>query len=154
MDQFDWRVQCRLAAAWQRSHPDSLIYVPSAFQQAGAPSELEYYGDRLRAEGVPGDLLRLDPRGYETVEQCELALALARSEQAKLVAVVCQVQARRVRHLLQEQAVEPIIARGKPNRWLQFTHLVLARVFPVVDHLGMREAWKQQIARRRVQGRQ
>ena len=154
VEQFDWRVQCRLAADLQRTTPESIIYVPSAFRQAGTKSEIEFYRGQLLEEGVPEASLRLEPRGLETVEQCELALAVANREQSSLAVVVCEVQARRVRHLMKGHEVKFIIARGTPNQWLQFTNLILGVLFPVVDALGLRGWWKQRIAGRRLQGKQ
>ena len=84
-EKYDWRVQCRTAAALQHEIPDSIIYVPSAFQQTGARSELEFYGAQLRTDGVSQESMLLDPHGLETVEQCELALALSEKNRARLI---------------------------------------------------------------------
>jgi hypothetical protein len=151
---FDWRAQCRLAAKLQAERPEACIYVPSAFQQEGARSELEFYGEQLRAEGVPEEGMQLDARGLDTVEQCELALAAAASASARLIAVTGSTQARRVRYLTRGHEVEHFTVRGTTNRGLWFTHSVLGFVFPVLDHLGLREQWKAFVARRRLQGRQ
>lgn len=153
-EEFDWRVQCRLAAKLQKERSDSVVYVPSAFQQAGARSELEFYGDELREDGVPPDAILLDPRGLDTVEQCDLALALAEKEQASLIAISCHVHVQRVRYLLRGHPVENVIARGTPSQWLRFTHLVLGIAFPVLDKLGLRDWWKQFVTRRRLKGKQ
>lgn len=151
---YDWRVQCRLAAALHRSEPDVMVYVPSAFQQEGAPAEVEFYGDLLRAEGVPDSALRLEKRGLETVEQCELATSLAAEEGARLVVISCYVHFPRVRYLLNGHAVEHVVAWGTPSRWLSFTHSVLRWAFPVIDQLGLRQAWKDRVAQRRREGKQ
>ncbi len=153
-EQFDWRAQCRLAAENQRATPDSVVFVPTAFQQEGARSELEFFGDQLRAEGVTEDALLLSKQGFETVEQCELALALAENERARLIAITCHVQFKRVGYLLRGRDVEHVVAYGTPNRWLQFTNRVLGIVFPVLDWLGLREWWKRRVAMRRSQGKQ
>jgi len=153
-EKFDWREQCRLAARLRKEMPGATVYVPSAFQQAGAPSELAFYGAQLRAEGVPEEALVLDPRGLDTVEQCELALALAHGVNARLVAVSCAVHVARVRWLLRGHQVQHVIARGTPSRWLQFTHVVLAIAFPFLDVLGLRGWWKRRVSRRRLAGRQ
>ncbi len=151
---FDWRVQCRVAAALQRGLAESIVYVPSGFRQAGSPSELEYYGDELRAAGATEAALRLEPDGLDTTEQCDLAVALARRENAALLVVSCRVHFRRVRYLLKDHAVEHVIVDGIPSRWLQFTHIVLAMAFPVLDALGLRRAWMKFVARRRQKGKQ
>jgi hypothetical protein len=151
---FDWHVQCRLAAQLQREREDAVIFVPSAFQQTGSASELEFYGERLRAEGVPGAALRLEPRGLETIGQCELALDLAQRENARLIAVTCAVQLARVRYLLSGHQVEHIVAHGTPSASLRLTNAILAIAFPIIDHLGMRRAWIRWTARRRLSGRQ
>lgn len=143
-----------MAAASFNANPDAVVYVPSAFQQAGARSELELYGDQLCAEGVPVDSMVLDRRGFDTVEQCELALALAAKEHARLMAISCDVHSTRVRYLLRGSSVEHLIAIGTPNRWLRFTHRVLSVTFPVLDHLGLRGWWKGRVARRRMKGKQ
>lgn len=153
-EHFDWRVQCRIAATLQKASLNSVIYVPSAFQQTGTKSELTFYGDQLRAEGVPEEALRLDEHGLETVEQCELALALADREQARMVVIVCHVQVMRVRYLLRDHNVEFIIAKGTPNIGLHFTSLILGVLFPIIDVLKLRGWWKQRIARRRARGKQ
>lgn len=153
-DHFDWREQCRVAARLQKNMPDAVVYVPSAFQQADSPSELDFYGAQLRADGVSADALLLDPHGLDTIEQCDLALALAAKQNARLIAVSCAVHERRVRHLLRGQDVEHVIARGTPSRWLQFTHIVLGFVFPVIDALGLRDWWKRRVVRRRLAGKQ
>ncbi len=153
-EQFDWRVQCRLAAALQKTMQNSVIYVPSAFQQTGTKSEIEFYGKQLLADGVPLEALHMDRRGLETVEQCELALALAKLEGAHLVAIVCDVQAMRVRYLLRGHDAEFIGATGTPNKFLRFTNLILGILFPLVHVLGLRGRWKQQVARRRMLGKQ
>ena len=153
-EQFDWRAQCRLAAALQKALADSIIYVPSAFQQAGTRSELEFYGEQLRNEGVPHEAIQLDRQGYETVEQCELAIALAEKESARLIVISCHVHFGRVRYLLKGHPVEHVIAHGTPSPWLHFTHLVLGLGFPVLDKLGLRDWWKHRVTRRRLQGKQ
>lgn len=153
-EDYDWRVQCRLAAGLLRDHPDVVVYVPSAFQQQGAGSEIEYYSAQLLKDGVPADALLMDKRGLETVEQCELALELAGSLQARLIAVSCAVQARRVKYLLRRHHVEHVIANGTPNPWLRFTHAVLAFLFPVIDAAGGRGWWKRMVEGRRQKGRQ
>jgi hypothetical protein len=153
-EDFDWREQCRLAASLQRERSDAVIFVPSAFQQSGSPSELESYGARLRAEGVPEIAMRLEPRGLETVEQCELAIELAQRENARLVAVTCSVQLARVKYLLRHHDVEHIVAHGTPNAWLRVSNAILAIAFPIIDHLGLRPAWKRWTSRRRLQGKQ
>jgi hypothetical protein len=153
-DQSDWRAQCRLAAVLQRGIPHSVVYVPSAFQQAGSPSELELYKEQLRAEQVPPEGMLLDPQGLDTVGQCELALAFAGKEQARLIALSCYVHFRRVRYLLKGHPVEHVVACGEPNRGLRLTHLVLGVVFPVLDRIGLRNWWKIRVSRRRLQGRQ
>ena len=153
-EQFDWRSQCRLAASLQRALPDSIIYVPSAFQQSGAKSEIDYYGEQLRDEGVPTDSQRLERCGLDTVEQCDLALALAKVENARLLVISCYVHFKRVRYLMKGHTVQHVIAYGTPSRWLQFTHLVLGVLFPVIDFLGLRSRWKQWVNRRRLQGKQ
>lgn len=153
-EQFDWRVQCRKAAEMQKATPGSLIFVPSAFQQTGSRAEIDFYGEQLRAEGVPEKALLLSKRGFDTVEQCELALALLNQEQARLIAISCHVQSRRVRSLLKGHAVEHVVVHGIPSRWLQFTNCVLGFGFPVLDWLGLREWWKRRVARRRLQGKQ
>lgn len=151
---YDWRVQCRLAADCVKRKPGSVIYVPSAFQKEGCASELEFYGERLRAEGVPDEAMILELRGFDTVEQCELAIAFAAKEHAKLITITCRVQSRRVRYLMRGAGVEHIIAEGTPNRWLQFTNLALGVAFPIMDRLGLREWWKRRVARRRLGGKQ
>ena len=151
---FDWHEQCRLAAATQKIESDSIIYVPSAFQQKGTRSELDFYQERLNAEGVADDSMVLEMKGLDSVEQCELALEFARRLGARLIAVSCATHYRRVRYLLKGGHVEHRIAVGTPNRWLAFTHLVLALVFPVLDALGLRHWWKLWVARRRLEGRQ
>lgn len=151
---FDWRAQCRVAAALQRGLDGSVIYVPSGFQQAGSPSELEFYGGALREAGVPDEALMLEPRGLDTIEQCDLATALAQSENARLVVVSCRVHFRRVRYLLKDHEVEHVIVDGVPSRWLQFTHIVLGVMFPVLDALGLRAQWRRYVNRRREKGRQ
>ena len=151
---YDWRVQCQLAAARWKSGTDSVIYVPSAFQQTGARSELDFYGELLSASGVPGDAMMLDPRGLDTVEQCELALALAARENARLVAISCHVHLPRVRYLLRGHGVEHVVASGTPNRWLHFTHIILAVLFPILDMLGLRGWWKSRVTKRRQAGLQ
>lgn len=153
-DQFDWRVQCRMAAELQKGTADSVVFVPSAFQQAGARSEIDFYGEQLRAAGVAEYALLLTRQGWDTVEQCELALALAKLERARLIAISCNVHFKRVRYLLKGHAVEHVIAHGTPNRSLHFTHLALGIVFPVFDRLGLREWWKRWVARRRSRGKQ
>lgn len=151
---FDWREQCRLAALVWRADPHSMIFVPSAFQQTGAPSELDFYGDQLRREGVSERSLILHARGLDTVEQCELALARAASERGSLIAITCAAQSLRVRYLLRGHRVLHVTAHGTPSRWLQFTNLVLAIAFPIIDQLGLREWWKQRLTQRRVLGKQ
>lgn len=153
-EDFDWRQQCRLAAVLQRERSDAVIYVPSAFRQSGAPSELEFYGERLRAEGVPETAMRLEARGLETVEQCELAIDLAQREHARLTAVTCRVQLARVKYLLRHHDVEHIVAHGTPNAWLRVSNAILAIVFPIIDQLGLRASWKRWTARRRLEGKQ
>lgn len=153
-EKYDWRVQCRVAAGLLGEMPEAAVYVPSAFQQAGSPSELEFYGAQLRDEGVPPEALLLDPRGLDTIEQCELAAALAQNEGARLVAISCAVHLRRVRYLLRGHAVEHVVAHGTPSRWLQFTHIVLGAAFPVIDALGLRGWWRQRVRERRLSGRQ
>ncbi len=153
-DQFDWHVQCRLAASLQRNTEDSVIYVPSAFHQTGSPSELDYYGAELRSLGVPESALILASHGLDTVEQCELATALATETGAQLIAVTCHVQRHRIRYLLRHTTVQHIIARGTPSRWLHFTHLVLTLAFPVLDLLGLRPWWKARLHHRRLAGKQ
>ncbi len=153
-DQADWRVQCRMAAERLRSLEDAVIYVPSAFQMTGKPHELDYYAGELRALGVAESALRLDPRGLDTVEQCELALDAARGGKAKLIAITCSTQSPRVRWLLRGHDVMHVTARGRANRWLRFSNGVLALVFPVLDVLGLREWWKARVARRRQAGLQ
>ena len=153
-DRYDWRVQCRLAAALQRSEPDVMVYVPSAFHQEGASSEIEFYGERLRAEGIPEVALRLEQRGLETVEQCELATALAVAHGARLVVISCYAHFPRVRYLMNGYTVEHVVAWGTPSAWLQLTHVVLQWGFPVIDKLGLRQAWKDRVARRRKEGKQ
>ena len=135
---FDWRAQCRVASALQKALPDAIIYVPSAFQQSGAKAEIDYYGEQLREEGVPTDSLKLEHCGLDTVEQCDLALALAKTENAQLLVISCYVHFKRVRYLMKGHAVEHVIAYGTPSRWLQFTHLVLGVLFPVIDFFGLR----------------
>lgn len=153
-EKFDWREQCRIAARLQSEQPDAVVYVPSAFQQAGSPSELEFYGDELRTLGVPADTLLLDPHGLDTIEQCDLAIALAAKDRAKLIAVSCAVHERRVRYLLRGDDVELVIAHGTPSRWLQFTQIVLGIAFPIIDALGLREWWKRRVTQRRLAGKQ
>lgn len=153
-DAFDWRVQCRIASRLQRELDDAVVVVPSAFHMTGSRSELDYYGERLRAEGVPASALRLDPRGLETIEQCELALALAREHNARLIAVTCSVQLARVRYLLRGHGVEHVVAHGTPNPSLRFTNAILAIAFPVIDHLGLRRAWVRFTTKRRLTGKQ
>ncbi len=153
-EQYDWLVQCRMAASLQRGLPGSVVYVPSAFHQAGSRSELDFYGEELRGEGVSEDALLLEPHGFETVEQCERALALARSKDARLLVITCYVHFPRVRYLLRGHAVEHCIAWGTPSAWLRFTHQVLGIGFRVIDALGLREPWKRLVGRRRLSGRQ
>lgn len=153
-EEFDWREQCRIAARLQSEQPHAVVYVPSAFQQAGSPSELEFYSNELRSLGVPADSLIFDPHGLDTIEQCDLAIALAAKESARPVAVSCAVHERRVRYLLSGHEVDHIIAHGTPSRWLQFTHIVLGIAFPMIDALGLREWWKQRVTQRRLAGKQ
>ena len=141
-----------MAAEVQRACPDSVIYVPSAFGQTGSKSEYDFYKEELGKNGVPSDALFMDRHGYETVEQCELALTLAKKENAALTVISTYVHFRRIRYLFRERRVEHYIAYGTPNRWLQFTHIVLAAGFPLIDALGLREWWKQRIIRRRLKG--
>jgi hypothetical protein len=153
-EQFDWRVQCRLAAERWRGNAECVVYVPSAFRESGSRAELEYYSGQLLAEGVPPEGMILDPRGLETVEQCELALALSEKERARLVAVTCRAQSRRVRYLLRGHDVEHITAEGTANPWLRFTNILLGVAFPIVDRLGLRGWWKRRVGRRRILGKQ
>ncbi|MDB6073095.1 MAG: hypothetical protein JWO89_735 [Verrucomicrobiaceae bacterium] len=153
-EQFDWRVQCRLAAALQKGLPNAVVYVPSAFHQEGARPEIEYYGDQLRAEGISDQGLLLEARGFETIEQCELAVDLAEQEGARLVVISCHGHFKRVCYLLKGRAVEHVIAWGAPNRWLHFTHLVLTVAFPIIDVLRLRGWWKRTVVKRRLQGEQ
>lgn len=154
VEQSDWHEQCRLAAQLQRRCGDAVIYVPSAFCQCGAKSELEFYSEQLRAVGVPADALRLDRQGLDTVEQCELAVALAKEMEARMIVVACRSQHWRVRYLLRHESVEFVVADGTPSAWLRFTNVVLTMLFPIIDCLGLREWWKHRVRRRRESGRQ
>ncbi len=98
--------------------------------------------------------MRLQSDGLDTTEQCDLAAALARRENARLIAVSCRVHFRRVRYLLKDHPVEHVIVDGIPSRWLQFTHIVLGLAFPVLDALGLRDRWLRFVARRREKGKQ
>lgn len=149
---FDWRISCKMAAEIQRARPGSVIYVPSAFGQAGSTSEYDFYKKELEKNGVPKDALFMDRHGHETVEQCELALALAEKENAELTVISTFVHFRRIRYLFRDRDVEHYIAYGTPNRWLQFTHIILTVGFPLIDALGLREWWKNRIIRRRLKG--
>lgn len=151
-DQADWRTQCRIAAQLQREISDAIIFVPSAFQQEGARSELELYARQLLADGVSENALLLTRLGFETVEQCELAMALAERERARLIVICCRVQLPRVRYLFKGNAVELVIAEGIPNRRLRYTNLVLTFVFPALDGLGLRAWWKRLVVRQRRRG--
>lgn len=151
---FDWKVSCKLAAEVQRARPGSVIYVPSAFGQTGSKTEYDFYKEELERNGVPDEAVFMERRGYETTEQCELALALAEKENAVLTVVSTFVHFRRIRYLFRNRDVEHYIAYGTPNRWLQFTHIILTVGFPLIDALGLREWWKQRIIRRRLAGKQ
>ncbi len=143
-----------MAAELQLSTPASIIFVPSAFEEKGARAEIDLYKERLLAEGASEDAILLVSQGLDTVEQCELALSLAEEEAAKLVAITCHVQFKRVRYMLDKPGVEHVIAHGTPNLWLRFTSLILTYAFPVLDRLGLRETWKRRVANRRSQGKQ
>lgn len=153
-EDFDWRVQCRMAAQWLRAHPDGLVYVPSAFRQAGQPSELDFYRDRLGAEGVPDSSMLLDPSGWETIEQCDLALALAADRRARLTVLTCASHAKRVRYLMRGRDVEHLVAPGTASPSLRRAHVVLGVLFPLLDKAGLRGWWMRWLRHRRLQGTQ
>ncbi len=100
------------------------------------------------------EALLLELKGFDTVEQCELALALVEKEQARLITISCYVHFKRVRYLLRGHPVEHVISYGTPNTWLRFTHQVLGLAFPVLDQFRLRGWWKRRVVGRRLQGKQ
>lgn len=156
----DWRVQCRKAAVLQDELPDAVVYVPTAVSITGYPTEYEYYKEELRKNGLRDWLtingnpkLIMEKRGQETIEQCELAFALAEREDVRLVVLSTPTHFLRLLYLCRGKGVTHKIAWGIPNPIEAITDTILAILFPVLDFLGLGERFQQWAIRRREKGK-
>ncbi len=151
-EDFDWTIECEMAAAYQKATPNSVIYVASAFQQTGSLSELDFYAKAFGERGIPNEALVLDPRGFETVVQCERAVEFAKKESARLVIFCTYFHFLRVLYLCRGNRAKYCVVWGTPGKGLTRMHLVFTVLFPCIDLLGFRRPYLAWVERRRLKG--
>jgi uncharacterized SAM-binding protein YcdF (DUF218 family) len=66
------------ALAWARSHPNAMLVATGARGRFG-PAEAEVIADLLRARGVSGDRILIEPCGRDTLESVRLCDGLLRA---------------------------------------------------------------------------
>ena len=157
----DWIVQCRKAVKLQRQLPEAVVYVPSAVQTRGYPSELEYYRNELAKQGLTESIqlisgrkaLILEPLHYETIGQIERGYQFADVLSAKLVMVSTLFHFPRVAYLCRGKGVMHKVAWGMPNAIEAMTDCALAVLFPLLDALGLGKRFQRWAITHRESGK-
>lgn len=116
-------------------------------------SEQEMYAQALAECRVPPEQVRCILDGYETIEQIEIADALARREDAQLVVISTWTHYPRVRWLSRGRKFLHYIAWGIPRPRDLFTDAILTLLFPALDILGLRDRWLESLRKRRISGK-
>lgn len=119
----------------------------------GEKGETDLYLDALHTLCVPDEDILVVREGQETIEQIEIALALAKREGARLLIISTFLHYLRVRWLCRGEPVEHYIAWGMPRPREILTDTLLTALFPLIDIMGGREWFLEKVKARRLSGR-
>jgi len=149
----DWFTTCKRSVEIQRSlaalGTDSEILVLTATQFTGARPEREYYVDALRELGA--EHIRVVVECYETIEQIETMVKMAKDEGKELIVVSTWLHYPRALWLLKGSGAELTWTFGIPNAKYAIMDIILNFAFPVLDVLGLRGWFRRRTTVRRVE---
>lgn len=135
------------------ANPQAKILVLSAVHIEGEKTEALIYQLALEQMSFPAKQLIVIEKGYETIEQVEVAKQYANQNKAELLVISTFLHYPRVRWLFRGYRARHFIVFGLPRPREILTDIVLNLIFPIIDLIGLRQWFKNQVITRRKKGK-